>query len=166
MPVVNVKVDQVCPWASSHMTCQSISSFCPLLLPPSFFPTCEEVIHSGYSHPFLILNVLPQPWLVTQVVECCPMHWKFTYLVPGQGICPGCEFNPQWESCRRQLIGCSLSYWCSSVSKNQYKYLKRESFSCDGMGRVRHERKINYTVLGIRLWAWLTNEKNKTKNKI
>ena len=66
---------------------------------------------------------------VAQVVGRHPAEWKVTGLIPGQGTCPGCGFDPQLgyvqegnQSMFLSYINISLSFSLSQSLKAVKKY--------------------------------------------
>ena len=53
------------------------------------FHTCDHMLHKQQ------LKTHGKPWLGGPVgLECCPVHQKVAGLIPGQGTCLGCGFDP------------------------------------------------------------------------
>lgn len=85
--------------------------------------TCTWSLLPGHTRSPVKKLPSPQPLLSTLarfktqashgLVGCCPVHRKFTSLMPGQGTCSG------WGVCRKQPVDVSLSFPLSlpSLSK-------------------------------------------------
>ena len=47
---------------------------------------------------------------MAQLVVRCPANQNVAHLIPSQGICLGCGFDPHWGVYKKQLINVSLSH--------------------------------------------------------
>nr|KAF6279887.1 hypothetical protein mMyoMyo1_010146 [Myotis myotis] len=75
------------------------------------------------------------------MVEHRPANQEVTARFPGQGTCPGCEFDPQCGACRRQPIPDSLSSWMllslppSPFRSEIHKNILKEKLKRGSLGR-------------------------------
>ena len=94
------------PWG-----CRSRALFpqlqqCPLTVTPCLYWDKGDISPWNKKKPNL-------PWLVWQLVGCCPAKRKVSSSIPHYGTCLGCGFSPGWGTYKRKLINVTLSLQCS-----------------------------------------------------